>query len=112
MELAVIVLLVVIVGMLAVVLLSLRNQRPTVNEGSGLPGLPARGLKRAKAAATDEPLVDVVRLPDGGFQVRDRISGETMLDVHPGKNQVDAEINPLHRTCSTLRKSSEVCPSG
>lgn len=83
MEIALVSLLVVIVGMLAALLVALRRERAAGNEPLRLTAPRAAGLESMSTGTRDAPLVEVIRLPDGGFQVSDRISGEIMLDVHP-----------------------------
>lgn len=82
METAVVLLLVLIVGMLAVVIRSQVRPRETLDADSGAAASPGE-LVPAPAAAVTEPLVDVVRSSDGGFQLREKLSGAVVLDVHP-----------------------------
>jgi hypothetical protein len=98
MEVVVIGLLIVIVGMLAFVLVALMRDSATDNGDSSLPVPSGAGIEPTSAGMADDPLVDVVRLPDGGFQVRERISGETMLDVHPVSMPDRSRPNRGHST--------------
>ena len=83
MDIAVVVLLVAIVVMLAIVLAVLTRSRTTSDEASILPVPSPPGVLSTTTTVRDEPLVDVVRSPDGGFQVVERISRDTVLEVHP-----------------------------
>lgn len=83
MVIAVSILLIIIVGMLAAVLAVLLQDRTPAGQASVLP---APGLDRGVATGvdvTDEPVVEVVRSSDGGFQVLDRISGQALVDLRP-----------------------------
>ncbi len=83
MDIAVVVLLIVIVGMLATVLAVLLRGRTTGDEASIVPVPSPPALIPTRPRSGDEPLVDVVRSADGGFHVLERISGKTVLDVRP-----------------------------
>lgn len=84
MDTAVVGLLIVVVGMLTLVLFVLTRNRSSGSR-SAPRALVSDGAEHESTTATpvDAPLVDVIRLPDGGFQVNARSSGETMLEVHP-----------------------------
>jgi hypothetical protein len=89
MDIAVVVLLIVIVGMLATVLAVLLRGRTTGDEASIVPVPSPPALMPTRPRSGDEPLVDVVRSADGGFHVLERLSGKTVLDMRPASLPAD-----------------------
>jgi hypothetical protein len=88
MDVAVVVLLVVVVGLLAIVLTVLVRGGKAGLDGSALGAQSLPDALPISSGLGDEPLVDVIRSEAGGFQVVERTSGEVVLDVSPTPSSV------------------------